>query len=542
MMLSLGLALPLAGQGPAPAAAKDSAAGARQRAAPRPGAPVVLGSDTVLWVYARAGSFTAEERAEAVRRRLAERANDPFSRGDSPVVRRAGAETDVLIGGRILMADTDADAAAAGIPRDSLALLYARAAAGAVRDQGFWARARAIGMGVLFALLVLLALLVALRLISRGFPRLYAFIDRGRTSWVPAFRIQKLEILTRDQIADGLRQAAKLLRLALLAVLFYLSVPAILSFFPWTRPYAGVLVGYILSPFAAVASNIVLYLPSLFTLVVIVIVTHYLLRVIRLVFAGLGRGHIRVSGFYPEWATPTYKLVRLLVLAFAFIAAWPYLPGSDSAAFQGVGVFLGVLLSLGSASAVGNMIGGVMITYIRPFRVGDRVKIADTVGDVVAKDLLVTRIRTIKNVDVTVPNSMVLASHIVNYSSSARQQGLILSTTVTIGYDTPWRRVHELLISAARATPGIVETQAPFVLQTSLDDFYVSYELNAYTDQPNRMAVLYSELHARILDHFNRAGVEIMSPHYRAERDGNPVAIPAAGPFDGGGESPGAAG
>ena len=239
------------------------------------------------------------------------------------------------------------------------------------------------------------------------------------------------------------------------------------------------------------------------------------------------KGTITLSGFYPEWAIPTYQLVRILVIALALVLAFPYLPGSSSPAFQGVSIFIGLLFSLGSTSVVANIVSGVVLTYTRAFRVGDRVRIADTVGDVIEKGLLVTRMRTIKNVEITIPNGMVMGSHIINYSIVSQEHGLILNTTVTLGYDIPWRLIHETLIKAAQATNGILAEPHPFVLQTGLDDFYVSYELNAYTNQPNIMAVIYSELHQNIQDFCNEAGIEILSPHYGALRDGNPSTIPS---------------
>jgi small-conductance mechanosensitive channel len=240
----------------------------------------------------------------------------------------------------------------------------------------------------------------------------------------------------------------------------------------------------------------------------------------------LERETIRWPGFYPEWAMPTSKMAELVILAFALVIIFPYLPGSDSPAFKGVSIFLGVLFSLGSTSAVANVIAGVILTYTRAFRIGDRVQIADTVGDVIAKTLLATQVRTIKNVVITVPNSLVLGSHIINFSTSANGRGLILHATVTIGYDAPWRQIHALLIAAAEATSDILNEPRPFVLQTSLDDFYVSYQINAFTDQPGKMAAIYSGLYQNIQDKFNEAGVEIMSPHYAAVRDGNSTAIP----------------
>jgi small-conductance mechanosensitive channel len=205
---------------------------------------------------------------------------------------------------------------------------------------------------------------------------------------------------------------------------------------------------------------------------------------------------------------------------------FPYLPGSGTPAFQGVGVFVGLMISLGSAGAIGNLVSGIVLTYTRSFSVGDRVRIADTTGDVVGHGLLSTKIVTIKNEEITIPNGAILGNHIVNYTELAEGQGLILHTGVTIGYDVPWRTVHELLIDAARATAGVLSEPEPFVLQTGLDDFYVRYEINAYTREPRRMATIYSELHQSIQDRFFAAGVEIMSPHYSSLRDGNAVAIP----------------
>jgi small-conductance mechanosensitive channel len=218
--------------------------------------------------------------------------------------------------------------------------------------------------------------------------------------------------------------------------------------------------------------------------------------------------------------------VRFLILAFTAVVVFPYLPGSHSPAFQGISIFLGLLFSLGSTSAIANVVAGSVLTYTRAFQLGDRVQIGETIGDVVEKSLLVTRIRTIKNVDISIPNAMVLGSHIINFSSAAEGAGLILHTSVTIGYDAPWRTVHKLLVDAALGCDHILKTPEPFVLQTSLNDFYVSYEINAYTDKPEAMASTYSAMHQNIQDKFYEAGVEIMSPHYSSLRDGNKAAIP----------------
>jgi len=250
-----------------------------------------------------------------------------------------------------------------------------------------------------------------------------------------------------------------------------------------------------------------------------------IIKLFRLVFEGVGKKRITVPGFYPEWSKTSFNLLRLMIIAMTVVVVFPYLPGSDSPAFQGVSIFFGVLLSLGSTTAVANVVAGIVITYTRAFRVGDYVLISGTEGKIVERTAFVTRIQTSKNVDVSLPNSSVMSDKVINYSSQARRSGIRLHTGVTIGYDVPWPKVQELLLTAAKATEHIEQDPAPFVLQTSLDDNYVAYELNATTKRVSLRPQVYSELHANILDAFHTAGVEITSPHYRAIRDGNEPAM-----------------
>jgi len=253
--------------------------------------------------------------------------------------------------------------------------------------------------------------------------------------------------------------------------------------------------------------------------------------VIRVVDALAGQvrdGYIVLGGFPAEWADPTRKIVRFLLVALGVVVAFPYLPASGSSAFTGVSVFLGVLVSLASSSALSNVIAGLVLTYTRAYRLGDRVRVGDTYGDIVATSLLVTKVRTIKNEEITIPNAIVLGNSVTNYSREAGTLGLILHTSVTIGYDAPWRTVHGLLVEAALATPGVLRDPPPFVWQTALNDFYVTYEINAYTAAAHDAPAIYADLHARIQDAFYAAGVEIMSPHYASLRDGNTIAIPEA--------------
>jgi small-conductance mechanosensitive channel len=235
---------------------------------------------------------------------------------------------------------------------------------------------------------------------------------------------------------------------------------------------------------------------------------------------------LKIPGFYADWALPTFNIFRVLIIIFTLVAIWPYLPGSGSQVFQGVSVMFGLVFSLTSASSLSNFMAGLTITYTRAFKLGDRVKIGEVTGDIVEKSMLVTKILTIKNEEITVPNTKIMNSEVINYSTCAADKGLIMHTTVTIGYDAPWRQIHQLLIDAALNTPRMLREPAPFVLQTALNDFYISYQLNAYTRSPNEMASIFSDLHENIQDSFNKAGVEIMSPHYKAIRDGNTIAIP----------------
>lgn len=246
---------------------------------------------------------------------------------------------------------------------------------------------------------------------------------------------------------------------------------------------------------------------------------HYLSREVE-------AGRLKFGGFYPDWAMPTYHIIRFLLYAFMIAMIYPYLPGAKSGVFQGISVFIGLIVSLGSSTVIGNVIAGLVITYMRPFKLGDRIQLNDTTGNVIEKTPLVTRIKTPKNEVVTIPNSFIMSSHTVNYSASAREYGLIIHSEVTIGYDAPWRQVHQLLMEAALNTPGVIDDPRPFVLETSLSDWYPVYQINAYIREADKLAQIYSDLHQNIQDRFNEAGVEIMSPHYMAMRDGNESTIP----------------
>jgi small-conductance mechanosensitive channel len=485
--------------------------------------PVVVQGHTLFTVQTSLGPFTAQERAAAASARLSRVAQDLTVSLDKLSAVASDTSTNITVGDRVLLTVTDADAKAAGKSRADLVaadIASIRSEIAVVRGEF---TSRSLWWGVLYTLLITAALIGLLR----GLKKLkLTLVSRLKRANFRAIRIQQVELISDRQIGNGLIKTVAGIRWFLILALFYFYVPLVLSFFPWTRQYAPRWLDYILGPLGSAGNVVVGYLPSLFVVIITCIGSYLAIQISNFIFRELGSGNITWSGFYPEWADPTHKIVRFLILAATAVIVFPYLPGSRSPAFQGISIFLGVLFSLGSTSAVANIIAGVILTYTRAFQVGDRVKIADTTGDVTEKTLLATRIRTIKNEFITVPNSMVLGSHIINFSTAGEGVSLILHTSVSIGYDAPWRVVHDLLIAAALRTPLVLKEPAPFVLQTSLDDFYVTYEINAHTNEPARMAVTYAELHRNIQDCFNEAGVEIMSPHYEGLRDGNTIAIP----------------
>jgi small-conductance mechanosensitive channel len=335
-------------------------------------------------------------------------------------------------------------------------------------------------------------------------------------------RIQQIEgrslnIVKVEQIWRVLERLLNVAWGLALIVVIYVYLNYVLALFPWTRSLGRSLLSIAIDPLRTLGLGLLGIIPNLVFLAILVVVTRYSLKIIRILFDGLGSGTVRLNGFDPEWASPTYRLVRIVAIAGALVVAYPYIPGSESNAFKGVSLFIGIIFSLGSSSLMGNFIAGYSMTYRRAFKVGDRVKIGEHIGDVEQMRLMVTHLRTPKNEVVVVPNSMILANEVINYSSLAQERGLILYTTVGIGYETPWRQVEAMLLEAAARTRGLRRQPAPFVLQTGLGDFCVTYEINVYCDTPEAMAALYTELRRNILDVFNEYGVQIMTPAYEGD-------------------------
>jgi len=380
-----------------------------------------------------------------------------------------------------------------------------------------------VKLGYAIALTLLLAtVLVAGRW---GYRKFSTWVEGRIPEQLEAVEAKSASLVRADQLWHILRSAVRLLGLVIALILGYLYLNAVLGLFPWTRPLAGHLLQYVVNPFRNIGNAVVGYLPDFMFLVILILIFRYLLKLLRGLFTAIAKKRITLANFEPEWANPTYRLVRLLVLAFALVLAYPYIPGSDSAAFKGVSIFLGVLASIGSSSIISNVVAGYSMVYRRAFKAGDRVRIGDTLGDVTEMRLLVTHVRTPKNEEVIIPNSVILNSEVTNYTSLAKSKGLILHTAVGIGYEVPWRQVEAMLLLAASRTKGTITSRDPFVLRKTLGDFAVTYELNVYVDSAANMMALYSALHDNILDVFNEYGVAIMTPAYVADTE-EPKLVP----------------
>jgi small-conductance mechanosensitive channel len=488
-------------------------------------ADVVIDGRPVLTVYEPLGTLSPRDRASGIENRIIQIARDSHLQPEEINLVARISFTWIVAANETIMAVTEADAKMARTSRPKLSAQYAESIRQAIRNYREEHSWRMITRGFLKTALATLVLVVVLWLIRRLRLAVREWIEKEvhRCAHLEKKSAWHLSVAYLGPITLAV---GAIVRWVLVLGLFEAYLTVTLSFYSSTRAISSTVTSWVFSQLESLGRAVLDYLPNLLVLAVIALVTNYAIRLLRLIFGEVAKGELKIHGFYPDWAEPTEKLIRMLVFVLALIIAFPYLPGAKSPAFQGISIFLGVLLSLGSSSAVANAIAGVILTYMRSFLIGDWVQIGDTTGEVVEKNLLVTRVLTPKAEIITIPNAAVMSGSVKNYSVEARKSGVIFYTSVTIGYDAEWRTVHRLLISAALATKHVLQEPAPFVLQARLDDFYVAYELNAYTDRPREMLNIYSDLHQSIQDKFNEAGVEICSPHFSSLRDGNVIAIP----------------
>ena len=459
-------------------------------------------------------AYPADQRAQTVAGRIEGVAADRSIPTEGLSIVEAHEQTRIQAGDRLVMAIFDADGSTEGVSRRMLAEFYLRRIKEAIEQYRHDRSPRVLLSNSSYAIGATLLLAAILFLIVRGSRRLERVLERRYKSRIQGVRIQTFQLVEAEKLLVGFRRGLHAVRaLAILAILL-LYVDYVFRLYPWTRPLSKHGIALLLDPLRTIAKAILASVPNLVFILILFFVVRYILKLTHVFFSGVDRGTVTLTGFDREWAWPTYKILRVLIIAFGLVVAYPYIPGAQSDAFKGVSIFIGVVFSLGSTSAIANIIAGYTMTYRRAFKVGDRIQVLDLVGDVVDIRLQVTHLRSLKNEEIIVPNSQILNSHVINYSRLAKERGLILHTTVGIGYETPWRQVESMLLLAAARTQGLLRQPPPFVLQNQLGDFCITYEINVYCDRPQESLELYSALHRNILDIFNEYGVQIMTPAY----------------------------
>ena len=490
------------------------------------GAPLVIGGDTLLVLYARRGGMLPEDRVADAKAEIISLGKRLTLFLDSMYVFEGEYSSDVMAGEQVILSLTDIDGLWQNTTRQELAAKYCEI----IKEKCEALHAEYGLKQKLKGLFLVVLILVAQWLVFRGTRWLYR---RWRFRLLRRVMRMSLPLVVKDYEVLNLRRQGVLF-LFIFKALFYavvflqllFTIPLLFSVFPETETFAYTILGYILSPIKDILRGIVSYLPNLFKIIVIIVCFHYLVKAVRYLSNEVASGRMKINGFYADWAQPTYLILRVLLYSFMLVMIWPLLPSSNSEIFQGVSVFIGIIISLGSTSIIGNLMAGLAMTYMRPFHVGDFIRFGDVEGFVLEKTVLVTRIRTRKNEVITIPNSTLMNSQTSNFTFAAENYGVIVHTKVTIGYDMQHELIENLLLEAATDTPLILKKPQPFVGVTALDDFYVEYEINAYTTHSDRLSQIYSKLHQNILDHFHEAGVEIMSPHIFAHRDNLEVQIP----------------
>jgi Small-conductance mechanosensitive channel len=475
-------------------------------------------NDTLFYIYNKLGSSLAKDRAYNVVSRIHNLYEDDFVKVDSFQIENNEISTDIVYKDLVITSVTELDALLEGKSKEEIAANYLK------RIQNSITAERADNSisklltrsGLVFLILLVFSILILLinKLKKYGTQRILT----ERTQRIKDIKIKNYVLVTSVQKTRIFINAINILRWALIILIAFIMLPVVFSVFPFTQSWASNLIGLFTKPLKTAVLAIWDYIPNLITVFVILVVMRYAVRFVKYIFTEIDKGKLEINGFHRDFAMPTFTIVRFLLQAFTLVLIFPYLPGANSDIFKGISVFIGVLFSLGSSSAISNIIAGLVITYMRPFRIGDRITIADKTGVVIEKSPLVTRLRTIKNEEITIPNSSVLSGNTVNYSTFS-EDGICFQVELTVGYEEPWQRIHELLLNIPPRIKRVNLNPAPFVLQKKLDDFYVLYELNVYIAKSAEIELAKSEIFQSILDDFLAAGIEMNGPHIFAKAD-----------------------
>ncbi len=478
-------------------------------------------NDTLFYIYNKLGSSLAKDRADNVVTRIQNLYEDDFVKVDSFKIENNEISSDIAYKDLIITSVTELDALLEGKSKEEIAKQYLKSIQETINREKEENSISKLLIRIGLIALIFIVFYLLILLINKIKDYSVQRIMTERTQLIKDVKIKNYVLVSSVQKTRILINSINMLRWALIILMAFIMLPIVFSVFPFTQSWANSLIGLFTKPLKKAFLAIWDYIPNLITVFVILFVMRYAVRLVKYIFTEIDKGKLEVNGFHREFAMPTFTIVRFLLQAFTLVLIFPYLPGSNSDIFKGISVFIGVLFSLGSSSAISNIIAGLVITYMRPFRIGDRITIADKTGVVIEKSPLVTRLRTIKNEEITIPNSSILSGNTVNYSTFS-DQGICFQVELTVGYEEPWERIHEMLLNIPPRVARVNTTPAPFVLQKKLDDFYVLYELNVYISQSAEIALAQSEIFQLILNDFLAAGIEMNAPHIFAKVDHTP--------------------
>lgn len=495
-----------------------------------PPAPVKLDGETLFEFKTNIEGIPNQERAKVAMKRLKEVAKDRSININNLEVKTIDGIYIIYVENNLLLYLGQSDAEANNKSLEKLAQNYSEIIKNAIVEYRKERNLSYLGIRGLLSLLSTILVIFIVRFLNWFIPGASRRILEGRSLFFRTLRIQNWTILSVYRQKQITILSLKIVRWIIIFVILYFYIPLVLSLFPQTERLGKSIFSSFFGALGNAWSGFIDYLPNLFLIIITLIVTHYLIRLCHPFFKAVEEERVTIPGFYPDWAEPSYKLTVILIIGLAAAIIFPYLPGFESPAFQGISILAGALVTFGGASTIANLIGGFVVIYTRAFQIGDRIKIEEYQGVVIEKTILSTRIRNQNNEIITIPNSILIISKIINYTATMRdlEEPLILNTTITLGYDVPWRLVHETLRNSALDTVDILDDPTPYVWQTSLDDFYISYQLRVYTNKTTSIEIgnIYTELHQKIQDKCAEVGIEIMSPHYAAVRDGNQNTIP----------------
>ena len=432
------------------------------------GKPIVFQKDTLFYLYTSYGPYDIDTRVKYIEDKIQTLYDDPFFTPDSIQLKPLGEYLNIMYKKNSIVGITMVDAMWENTTQEDLASRYANAIKSTIVKYKEQNSLKSVMIRLGELLLVLLIAFVLVWGINRLFKFLRKVAINSEHRFLTGIRIKNYELIKKRKMVKALIKLLAVLRVVILLFLFITIIPLIFDIFPSTQYLSKIIIKWISEPIRDIGVAIINYLPYLFNIIIIIIITRYLLKGLRFFALEIERGILKIKGFHPEWARTTYSLIRIMLWVLALVIIFPHLPGSDSDAFKGISVFFGVLILLDSSSSISNAIAGVVISYMRPFQVGDWIKSGEIIGVVIEKNALVTRLKTINNEDVTIPNSAILSGATMNFSSIGKQYGLALNVRVKVRYDYPDNLVEELLIESALMTNGI----SPTLIYT-----YFSYHL-----------------------------------------------------------------